>query len=462
VLYTSGSTGRPKGVALAHRPLVNLLEWQLEVSGPAASGRTIQYAPLSFDPSFLEMFSAWASGGTLVLLEEELRRDFLALVRHLDRERIGRIYITPAALHQLADASDTLGVTPRALREINAAGERLEITPQIARMCARIGDCVVFNQYGPTESHVVTAERLAGQVEEWPVLPSIGPALPNTRMHLLDAAGEPQPIGVAGELFIAGECLARGYVNNPRLTAERFLPDPWPTTPGSRLYRTGDLARLRADGAIEYLGRTDHQVKLRGYRIELGEIESVLTQHPGVLDAVAAVRESAAGGRHLAAYIVARGTTMPSPDVLRAHVAAALPEYMVPALFQRIDGVPLTPSGKVDRASLPALDDTSWPDEAFVAPTTAIEHAVAAIWSDTLGVPRVGVHDNFFTLGGHSLLAAQVVSRARREWGVEVPIRVLFEQPTVAAFADRVQTLVWASKGQALAGTLADREEGVL
>lgn len=462
VLYTSGSTGRPKGVAMPHQPLLNLLLWQLDVSGRRAAGRTLQYAPLSFDPSFLELFSTWCAGGTLVLIDEDVRRDFMALARIVEREQVERLYITPAALHQLADAAEILGLPCRSLREVNAAGERLEVTPQIARLLGGVPDGFLFNQYGPTESHVVTVETLPAPADQWPALPGIGVALPNTRIHLLDPSGQPVPIGVPGELYIAGDCLARGYLGNPRLTAERFLPDPFDDR-GGRLYRTGDLARYLEGGAIDYLGRIDHQVKLRGYRVELGEIEAVLTQHADVLDAAASIWSSPSGSRHLVAYVVARGPTV-AVDDLRRHAASVLPEYMVPAVIDVVDRLPLTPSGKVDRRALPVPSTAIGAAAAHVAPRNAVEVQLSDIWRECLGVERVGIHDDFFAAGGHSLLAAQMVARVRRVWGVELPIRAIFESPTVAGVGERLQTLIWASEGQA-AGVgpgAGDREDGQL
>ncbi|MCC7416299.1 MAG: amino acid adenylation domain-containing protein [Acidobacteria bacterium] len=464
VIYTSGSTGRPKGVAMPHRPLVNLVAWQNDVSKEVAAGRTVQYTSLSFDPSFLEMFSTWAAGGVVVLIEEDLRRDFMALVRFLDVNDIQRLYITPAALQQLADAADAIGVVPRALREVDAAGERLEITPEIVRFFAGTDGAVLSNQYGPAEAHVVTADLLDAAPASWPVSPTIGSALPNTRIHLLDGGMRPVPIGVPGELYIGGDCLARGYLQNPRLTAERFIPDPAGGEPGGRLYRTGDIARFRADGRIEYFGRRDHQVKLRGYRVELGEIEAVLAQHPNVLHAAAAVRELGRGGRQLVAYVVLRGDRPPKSAQLRAHLARQLPEYMVPAVIDVIERLPMTPSGKLDRAALPAVAGGEAVEDAYVAPSNEFELRLAAIWADSLGIERVGTHDNFFAAGGHSLLAAKVMSRVWREFGVELPMRTLFEGPTVAALADRLQTALWlaGSPADRAAAAAGDREEGRL
>jgi acyl-CoA synthetase (AMP-forming)/AMP-acid ligase II/acyl carrier protein len=446
---------------MPHRALVNLAEWQLGASQERAAGRTLQYAPLSFDPSFLEMFSTWFAGGTVVLIEEALRRDFVALLRFLDRHAIERLYITPAALHQLADVAETWRIYPRALREVNAAGERLEITPAVARFFRALGDCTLFNQYGPTESHVVTASMLDERTSPWPSSPSIGCPLPNTQVYLLDGRGGSVPIGVPGELFIAGECLARGYLDKPRLTAERFVPDPSPSAKGGRLYRSGDLARRRHDGSIEFLGRTDHQVKLRGYRVEPGEIEAVLTEHRSVLHAAVAVPETAGKSRQLVAYVVARDGHHVSAEQLRAHMARRVPDYMVPSIVEQLETLPLTPSGKVDRAALPEPTGAGSGD-GYLPPRTDVEHRLAALWSEILEVERVGIADNFFSIGGHSLSAVQVVSRVRREWGVEIPIRTLFECPTVSGLAERLEDLLWMARPRDRQPAGAEREEGVL
>jgi len=344
---------------------------------------------------------------------------------------------------------------------VNAAGERLEITPAVARFFRALGDCTLFNQYGPTESHVVTASMLDERTSPWPSSPSIGCPLPNTQVYLLDGRGGSVPIGVPGELFIAGECLARGYLDKPRLTAERFVPDPSPSAKGGRLYRSGDLARRRHDGSIEFLGRTDHQVKLRGYRVEPGEIEAVLTEHRSVLHAAVAVPETAGKSRQLVAYVVARDGHHVSAEQLRAHMARRVPDYMVPSIVEQLETLPLTPSGKVDRAALPEPTGAGSGD-GYLPPRTDVEHRLAALWSEILEVERVGIADNFFSIGGHSLSAVQVVSRVRREWGVEIPIRTLFECPTVSGLAERLEDLLWMARPRDRQPAGAEREEGVL
>ncbi|HEX8695435.1 MAG TPA: amino acid adenylation domain-containing protein, partial [Longimicrobium sp.] len=439
VIYTSGSTGRPKGVAMPHRPLVNLLAWQ-EGSGRAPAGAvTLQYTSISFDVSFQEIFATWCAGGTLVLTTEEIRVDPPRLARLLEAERIERLFLPFIALQHLAEASVELGIAPASLSEVITAGEQLHITEPIRRWFARMPGCVLVNQYGPSETHVVSARELEGEPAGWPLLPSIGAPVANTRLYVLDPRLEPAPIGVPGELLLGGDAVARGYLERPGLTAERFVPDPF-GAPGGRLYRTGDRARWLPGGEVEYLGRTDEQVKVRGFRIEPGEVEAVLSDHPEVREAVVVVREDAPGDRRLVAYVVAGESAMVTPAELRAHLKGRLPEYMVPSAVVVLESLPLTPSGKVARRALPAPDFAS-EEGRHVAPRTPIEEVLAGIWAEVLRLERVGVEESFFELGGHSLLGTRVVSRVRQVFGVELPLRALFEGPTVAELAVRVEEM---------------------
>ncbi|HEX8275252.1 MAG TPA: amino acid adenylation domain-containing protein, partial [Longimicrobiaceae bacterium] len=449
VIYTSGSTGRPKGVAMPQRPLLNLLAWQLRSwRGPAAA-RTLQFASISFDVSFQEIFSTWASGGTLLLVPEEVRTDMARLARFLDRERVERIFLPFIALQHLAEAAESEGIVPAALREVVTAGEQLRVTEPIRRWLARMPGCALVNQYGPSETHVVTALALEGGPEAWPLLPSIGAPVANTQCYVLDRALRPAPVGIPGELFLGGDNVARGYLGRPELTAERFVPDPFALRPGARLYRPGDRARWLAGGEIEFLGRTDAQVKVRGFRIEPGEVEAALEAHPAVREAVVDVREDAPGDRRLVAYLVpAAGEAVPGAPELRAWTAARLPEYMVPAAWVALERLPLTPSGKIHRRALPA-PDASAGDAEYVAPRTAAEETLAGIFAAVLRRERVGVHDGFFALGGHSLLATRVASRVRDAFGAELPLRALFEAPTVAGLAERIQRLRGEAPGAA-------------
>jgi amino acid adenylation domain-containing protein len=439
VIYTSGSTGRPKGVAMQHRPLVNLAAWQLGDwrGGPRAA--TLQFATISFDASFHEMFSAWLAGGRVVLIDEALRYDQAALLEHIERHGVERMFMPAVALQQLAEVADARGLVPARLREVQTAGEQLRVTEPMRRWFTALG-APVYNHYGPSETHVVTSLALAGDPAEWPLLPTIGTPIANTQCYVLDASLRPVPVGIPGELYLGGDNVARGYLGRPALTAERFVPDPFAAKPGARVYRTGDRARWLADGTIEFLGRTDEQVKIRGFRIEPGEVEAVLARHPAVREAVVVVREDAPGDRRLVAYVTAAEGAVPAPAELRAHLKGRLPEYMVPSAVVVLDAIPLTPSGKVARRALPAPSGPASGAE-YVAPRTTTEEVVAEIYADVLRVERVGVEESFFDLGGHSLLATRVVSRIRDVLGVELPLRALFERPTVADAAAAVEAL---------------------
>ena len=452
VIYTSGSTGVPKGVGMTHEPATNLVQWQLEHTRAGARARTLQFTSLSFDVSFQEIFSTLCSGGALVLISELERRDPVQLLALLERERIERLFLPFVGLQQLATAFGEMRTAPSWLREINTAGEQLQITPQIAALMDTLPGCRLVNQYGPTESHViVTHHSLEGDPRAWPLLPPIGVAAANARLYVLDANMQPVPPGVPGELYIGGLALGRGYLNRPGLTAERFLPDPHASWPGARVYRTGDLARFDANGAVEFLGRIDHQVKIRGFRVELGEIEALLARHQHVQEAVVVAREDRPGDKRLVAYVVPRSGAAPAARDLRAVLAAELPEYMVPSAFVLLERLPITPSGKADRRALPA-PDSARPDleVAFAAPAGPVEEQVAAIWSGLLRVEQIGANDNFFVLGGHSLLATRVVSAIRDAFDVELPLRALFEGPTVAALATAVTERLAEQQGEDL------------
>ncbi len=436
VLYTSGSTGRPKGVAMTHRALANLAAWACQAR-PDRGLRVLQFSPLGFDVAFEELFSTWASGGTLVLMPEELRRDPAGLLAFLNEARIERLFQPFVALQQLAEAAREQGRPVPALRELITAGEQLWVTPTVARLFAQ--GARLFNEYGPTETHVTTVHRLQGPAGGWPALPPIGRPIANHRAHLLDRGGRPVPAGVPGELHVGGAGLARGYFGRPDLTAERFVPDPSGVESGARLYRTGDLARWTAAGDLEYLGRTDSQVKVRGFRVEPGEVEAAVIAHPGVRDAAVVARQDPPGGLRLVAYVVWEGGAGAEAG-LREALQARLPAAMVPASFVALEALPLTPSGKLDRRALagPAFAPRGG-DAAggYLPPSTPTERELAAIWSEVLGVARIGARDDFFALGGHSLMAVQILSRVRGRLGVDLPVRDLFEAPVLADLARR-------------------------
>ncbi|MBW4457214.1 MAG: amino acid adenylation domain-containing protein [Nostoc indistinguendum CM1-VF10] len=447
-IYTSGSTGRPKGAIMSHRPLSNLLSWQLQNSTLPTGAKTLQFASVSFDVSFQEIFSTWCSGGTLILISEEVRRDAVSLLRCLTDESVQRLFLPFVALQQLAEVANSGGSVPISLREIITAGEQLQVTQQIANLFRNLEGCVLHNHYGPSESHVITSFILTGSPIGWPTLPSIGRPIANVQIYLLDSHLQPVPVGVPGELYIGGVGLARGYRNRPELTAEKFIAHPFSNESGARLYKTGDLARYLPDGNIEFLGRIDHQVKIRGFRIELGEIEAVLSQYPGVRETVVVVREDEPGSKRLVAYVVLNPEQALTITDLRRFLEEKLPQYMVPTAFVMLEALPLTPSGKVNRRALPVPDKAQLqPEGIFVAPQTPVEELLAGIWAEVLGVEKVGIHNNFFELGGHSLLATRVISQLREVFKVELPLRRLFETPTVAGLAKDIETATKAGLG---------------
>ncbi|MGW2256074.1 amino acid adenylation domain-containing protein, partial [Kitasatospora sp. NPDC001660] len=429
VIYTSGSTGRPKGVVVAHRNVADLAAWAAADIGPERLCDVLAATSLNFDVSVFELFGPLLSGGRI-----ELVRDVLALLDAPEGRHYGLVSAVPSALaHTLGQAG-----APRFGADLVVlAGEGLS-AHTAAAIRAAVPGARLANIYGPTEATVYATAWYGGDGGDGSAgrTPPIGRPRRNTRALVLDAGLRPVPVGVAGELYLAGEGLARGYLNRPGLTAERFVADPYGPA-GSRMYRTGDLVRWNADGEIEYLGRTDFQVKVRGFRIELGEIEAVLAGHPAVAQVAVLVREDTPGDQRIVAYVVPAAGTEPQAAELRAHVAAALPEYMVPSAFLTLAALPLNPNGKLDRRALPAPDFGAAAG-AGRAPRDEREEQLAALFSEVLGVRQVSIDDGFFDLGGHSLLATRVVSRVRTLFGVELPVRALFETPTVAALGERI------------------------
>ncbi|MGY4908131.1 amino acid adenylation domain-containing protein [Micromonospora aurantiaca (nom. illeg.)] len=435
VIYTSGSTGRPKGVPNTHRGIVNRLDWMQKTYGLGADDAVLQKTPASFDVSVWEFFWPLRTGARLVLAEPGGHKDAGYLRDLLVSERITTAHFVPSMLTVFLAEDGVEAAT--ALRRVICSGEELPLA-SAADFTARLPWCGLHNLYGPTEAAIdVTAwacepDRLA-EVTSVP----IGAPIANLRLHVLDPSGAQCPVGVAGELHIGGVGLARGYHRRPALTAEKFVPDPFSVEPGARLYRTGDLARwvVGPDGAgvIEFLGRIDHQVKLRGLRIELGEIESALREQPGVTEATVIVREDSPGDKRLTGYLVGEA----EHAALKAALKDTLPEYMVPAAFVTLDALPLTPNGKLDRKALPAPVVTREASVALVEPRDDTERALAAIWSEVLGVDTLGIDDDFFDLGGHSMLATQVVAKIRKAelGGRAVGVMDLFQQRTIRDLA---------------------------
>ncbi len=450
VIHTSGSTGRPKGTAMRHRSMVNLIEWHRSVFGPGEGRRVLQFAALSFDVAFQEIFSTLCTGGTLVLLDEWVRRDPKALTGLLRQRSIERLFVPPLMLQSMAAHAGPGAEMPSSLKDVITAGEPLRIGAEIREFFRRSAGCRLHNHYGPTETHVVTALTLDSDPQEWPDLPAIGRPIANTQLYVLDSQMQPVPIGVSGELYIGGANVARGYLNRPDLTAERFIADPYSTDPQARLYRTGDLGRWRADGTLEYLGRNDQQIKLRGFRIEPGEIEARLARHPKVREAVVVAREDAPGEKRLVAYVTAREEGAgASGEELRAYLRGMLPEYMVPGAFVALDELPVTPSGKLDRRALPVPPDRL--QACREGPRTATEIRLAAIWSEVLRVPLIARSDDFFALGGQSLLALQVVAAIRDVFHLELPLKELFDRPALRSLAESIDGILAGGGAQSFA-----------
>jgi amino acid adenylation domain-containing protein len=428
VIYTSGSTGEPKGVAVTHAAVLRLVrDTDYTKAGPA--DRVAQVSNAAFDAATWEVWGALLAGARLVGIPRETALDPDELADALREQGVTQAFLPTSLFHRVA------GARPDAfagLRYLIVGGEAMDPT-RSAAVLEMGGPAMLVNGYGPTEGTTFsTWHPVSGDEDRAAPLP-LGRPVANTGAYVLDARLEPVPPGVPGELYLSGPGLARGYLGRPALTAERFVPHPFAAEPGERLYRTGDRARWSEDATLEFLGRVDQQVKVRGFRVEPGEIEAVLQAHPGVRSAAVVARDDGPGERRLVGYVVVAGDQAPGDWELREWLRARLPEYMVPAALVPLDALPMTPNGKLDRRALPAPELGAGP--ASVPPRDDVEAVVAAIWSEVLEVPAVGAFDSFFDLGGHSLLATQVISRVREALQVEVPLRVLFEEPTVAALA---------------------------
>ncbi len=438
VLHTSGSTGRPKAVVLPHRALANLVQWQNGQSG-CGRRRTFHRTSLTFDVSFQEIFSTWCAGGSLVIADEAQRQDISQWPELFRRRNVARVFLPVVALHQFAEVATA--ALPE-LKELIVAGEQLRLTPGVTRLFRTL-DARLINQYGPTETHVVTSYILKGGSAEWPTLPPIGGPIHNAHVLVLDGCGDPVPIGVSGEICIGGLPLAVGYHGEEALTQERFRPASAPQMEGLRLYHTGDFGRFTAEGIIEFTGRRDDQVKLRGYRIELGELEATLGAMAGIRQAAAALWRDEQGEARLAGYIVHTREGEPSNAQVRNYLKERLPDYMVPSMSHIIplEAMPMTPSGKIDRRSLPrpALEEDPAGLGPAPDPAQAIGQFVAATWARHLRAGQLHPQDGFLDLGGHSLLAIHIVSEINEHLGTSVPLRELLRGPTLARFTAAVE-----------------------
>jgi amino acid adenylation domain-containing protein len=426
VIYTSGSTGVPKGVMATHRGLCNLAQAQIAGFGVDRDSRVVQFASFSFDACISEVAMALLSGASLHLPPPGVLAG-AELVAWLDAHRITHATLPPALLTSLP--AETM--LPH-LHTLILAGEAASAA-QVKRWGAGRR---LINAYGPTEATVCASMHDCDVNEA--TAPPIGKPIANARLYILDAHGEPAPIGVAGELHIAGAQIARGYLNNPQLTDERFVPDPFAAEADERIYRTGDLARWRPDGTVDFLGRNDHQVKIRGFRIELGEIEARLLAQPGVREALVIAREDAAGDKQLVAYVADAAGAELDPHILRDALVHVLPDYMVPAAWVVLHALPLTPNGKIDRKALPLPINTGLMQSAYEPPEGRTEIMLAQIWSELLDVERIGRQDHFFELGGHSLLATRLISKVRSEWDIEISLMTVFSNPRLSEFSEAI------------------------
>ncbi|WP_328912424.1 MULTISPECIES: amino acid adenylation domain-containing protein [unclassified Streptomyces] len=425
VIYTSGSTGRPKAVIMPGSAMVSLLGWYGTHLTP---GRMAQYSSLSFDTSAFEVLWATTSGGALVVPPEEARRDVDLFACWLRDHDVHDMNLPNLVLDALCESAERTGTRLPELRMIAQGGEALTLSPRLKAFFENPRRRL-DNYYGPTETHLAVAHSFPARGADWPARALLGRPIGNMRGYVLDGWLRPVPAGVVGELYLAGAQLSRGYLNRPAATAERFVASPF-DRPGSRMYRTGDLVRWTGDGYLVFLGRADQQVKIRGYRIELGEIESVLRRHPAVAQAVVLAAPSRAGTKRLVAYVVPAAGPVDA-TALRAHVAGALPDHMVPWAFVGLERMPLTPNQKLDRAALPEQSR----EAAGRPPRTGAERTLCRVFGEVLGVPGVAADDSFFALGGSSLRAAELAARLATALGTEPPLRLLFEQPTPAGLA---------------------------
>jgi len=504
IIYTSGSTGKPKGVMIQHQSLVNFALAAIVEYGFTQSDRILQFASISFDAAVEEIYPCLISGGTLVLRNEQMLIDITNFLKQCQEWEITVLGLPTAYWHHLTFELTRIQMSlPESLRLVIIGGE--QVLPERVRMWQKyVGDYPqLFNGYGPTEATVVTTiyklPKASFSSDSTLSGVPIGKPIGNVQVYVLDKYLQPVPIGIQGELYIAGAGLARGYLNRPDLTEEKFIPNPFSdlrlgdcsenledcdrtqfSNPKSkivrlsvvevqnpkldRLYKTGDLVRYLPDGNIEFLGRIDNQVKVRGFRIELGEIEVVLTQHSEIKEVVVIAQQDATGNQYLVAYVVPTSKSVLKSGELRRFLRDKLPEYMLPKVFVMLEALPLTPNGKIDRKALPIADKNPYDDDTiYVAPRTLTETKLTAIWSELLVREQVGINDNFFELGGHSLLLTQMIFRVRETFQVELPLRSLFEMPTVAALAESIEMVQNTGSNTTARKTIVDLQaEAVL
>ncbi|MBG1265874.1 non-ribosomal peptide synthase/polyketide synthase, partial [Nostoc sp. WHI] len=438
-IYTSGSTGKPKGAGVYHRGFVNLVNWLITDFQFTSKDSTVLISSLSFDLTQKNIFAPLLIGGILHLLPDGFDPDYILDV--VSKQRVTWVNCTPSTFYSILTSSDDSFAKTQSLRYVFLGGEPISIPSLLSWQNSPYCSAKIVNSYGPTECADVCSAYIVKQSNEFLNKPiPIGKPLPNVKLHILDQNFQLVPVGVIGELCIAGVGVGMGYINDLQRTNEKFIPYPFSDAKSERLYKTGDLARYLSDGNIEYIGRIDNQVKIRGFRIELGEIEAVLNAHPQIQQAVVIAREDVPGNKRLVTYLVPSDESLTTKQ-LREFLKGKLPEYMVPSAIVILESLPLTPSGKVDRRALPTPDLHSERQDKFVAPRNPIEEMLALLWAQVLKVEQVGIHDNFFELGGHSLLATQLVSRIRNIFKVELPLRELFATATLAELAQEIAQL---------------------
>ncbi len=465
VIYTSGSTGSPKGVAMPQGPLMNLLDWQLASWGSHQAARTLQFAATTFDVAFQELLSIWAAGGTLFPVSDSVRTDPIALLHQLCEFSIQRAFLPVAALHYLAEAVQRTGLVPSALREIITAGEQLEVTPAVQHLAKRLPELSLRNQYGPTETHVVTEHVLSPGIE-WERFPPIGRPISQVRVHLLDEAGKRVPAGERGELYLAGAALAHGYWNCERLTSERFVQ--LPDVDQQRLYRTGDMVSADRDGVLTFLGRADHQVQIRGHRVEPAEVSAAIQSHGGVAQVLVVAELDRDQHPELVAYVQAApeyaGRHGELPAEIRHSLRHELPKFMWPAEICLIQDFPLTPHGKVDRRALAKQRAAHRQDEqqcnhaAEPIARDSLEWRLLGLWEEVLERP-VRLEEDFFDLGGNSLSAMALVTRVEQELGRHAPLAQLLESATVASMAAALRDCIDPERRLVAAGAAPYRRQ---
>jgi amino acid adenylation domain-containing protein len=448
VIYTSGSTGTPKGAMNTHGGICNRLGWMQEAYQLRADDRVLQKTPFSFDVSVWEFFWPLLSGSRLVLARPGGHIDNAYLVELIKAQQITTLHFVPSMLQAFVEEAEVESC--KSLRRVICSGEALSIGLQ-RRFFERLENCELHNLYGPTEAAVDVTSWKCRSEDESRTVP-IGKPISNLQTYVLDGRGQAVPVGVVGELHIGGVGLGRGYLGRPELTAERFVPNAFSAEAGERLYRTGDLARYLADGNLEFLGRMDHQIKVRGLRIELGEIESVLSSHAEIAESIVLVQQDKQGEKRLVAFVVSENK--PANGELRSYLRERLPDYMVPQAFVSLPAMPLTANGKVDRRALQAVKvEVENSRILHVPPRNEVEKILTKIWQDVLGVPRIGIHDNFFDLGGHSLLAVQIHRKITAALQCELSVIEMFRYPTV----DSLATFLTQKVEQATYGQVHDR-----